>query len=253
MAGIAPDDIDFLQTYDDYPVIVMMQIEDLGFCAKGEAPAFVRAHDLTTDGDFPAQYLGRPVVGRPGRRRRRLSRSGRGAPPAHRRGRRHRCPTRGSALVSGFGMINYDRGLASPRRSAGARMTEPLHPPAPQGSAAQNARAAAAAGRAQPHRAWPDRRRRGRPLRVAGLRGLRRSRCIRRATPARAACPRGVAFQRRAGGGTRARRNHDPHQHRCLFPRAHALADRHRRAGLRARRSSRICTATSREGERASA
>ena len=37
-AGVQPDDIDFVQTYDDYPVIVMMQFEDLGFCDKGEGP-----------------------------------------------------------------------------------------------------------------------------------------------------------------------------------------------------------------------
>ena len=58
MAGIKPDAVDFLQSYDDYPVMVMMQIEDLGFCAKGEAPAFVRAHTLTTDGDFPHNTCG---------------------------------------------------------------------------------------------------------------------------------------------------------------------------------------------------
>ena len=34
MAGLTPDAVDFVQTYDDYPVIVMMQFEDLGFCKK---------------------------------------------------------------------------------------------------------------------------------------------------------------------------------------------------------------------------
>ena len=43
-AGVQPKDIDFVQTYDDYPVIVMMQFEDLGFCGKGEGPSFVRAN-----------------------------------------------------------------------------------------------------------------------------------------------------------------------------------------------------------------
>ena len=37
-AGLGPEDIDLFQAYDDYPVICFMQIEDLGFCAKGEAP-----------------------------------------------------------------------------------------------------------------------------------------------------------------------------------------------------------------------
>lgn len=49
-AGAGPGDMDFLQTYDDYPVIVMMQIEDLGFCAKGEAARFVRETSLDVDG-----------------------------------------------------------------------------------------------------------------------------------------------------------------------------------------------------------
>ena len=57
-AGCAPQDIDLLQTYDDYPVISMMQIEDLGFCEKGAGAEFVRAHDLTTEGDFPHNTSG---------------------------------------------------------------------------------------------------------------------------------------------------------------------------------------------------
>ncbi len=65
MAGSGPEAIDLLQTYDDYPVISMMQIEDLGFCAKGEARAVCRAeHDLTMTGDFPHNTVGRAIVGR---------------------------------------------------------------------------------------------------------------------------------------------------------------------------------------------
>ena len=41
-AGAGPSDMDFLQAYDDYPVITFMQLEDLGFCHKGEAAQFVR-------------------------------------------------------------------------------------------------------------------------------------------------------------------------------------------------------------------
>ena len=57
-ADATPGDIDFIQTYDDYPVIVMMQFEDLGFCAKGEGPAFVNSHSLTYDGSFPHNTSG---------------------------------------------------------------------------------------------------------------------------------------------------------------------------------------------------
>src|SRR5207302_758963 len=52
-ASAGPGDMDFVQTYDDYPVISLMQLEDLGFCGKGEAPAFVRRHSFTHDGSFP--------------------------------------------------------------------------------------------------------------------------------------------------------------------------------------------------------
>ena len=58
MAHAQPADMQFVQTYDDYPVIVMMQLEDLGFCDKGEGPAFVRAHRFTFDGDFPNNTSG---------------------------------------------------------------------------------------------------------------------------------------------------------------------------------------------------
>ena len=36
----------------------MMQFEDLGFCEKGEGPAFVRAHTMTIDGSFPNNTSG---------------------------------------------------------------------------------------------------------------------------------------------------------------------------------------------------
>src|SRR5713101_1444956 len=57
-AGVSPGDIDVLATYDDYPVITMMQIEDLGFCAKGEGPDFVRRNSFTVDGSLPTNTSG---------------------------------------------------------------------------------------------------------------------------------------------------------------------------------------------------
>ncbi|HEX4112117.1 MAG TPA: thiolase family protein [Stellaceae bacterium] len=113
MAGIAPDAVDFVQTYDDYPVICMMQIEDLGFCSKGEGAAFVRTHTLTADGNFPHNVSGGQLsVGQAGAAGgylglveavRQLTGETLGAkvPEAH------------IGMISGFGMITYDRGLAS--------------------------------------------------------------------------------------------------------------------------------------------
>ncbi len=112
-AGVQPTDIDFVQTYDDYPVIVMMQFEDLGFCEKGEGPQFVRSHTFTHDGSFPNNtsggqlsvgqagaaggYLGlveavRQLTGQAGKRAVQDAKIG---------------------LVSGFGMVTYDRCLCT--------------------------------------------------------------------------------------------------------------------------------------------
>lgn len=113
MAGSTPDDMDFVQTYDDYAVISMMQFEDLGFCAKGEGPDFVRQHTFTVDGSFPHNTSGGQ-----------LSAGQAGAAGGHLGLTEAMRQLLGTAegtqvkdaklgLVSGFGMINYDRGLAS--------------------------------------------------------------------------------------------------------------------------------------------
>jgi acetyl-CoA acetyltransferase len=113
MAGMIPRDIDVLETYDDYPVISMMQIEDLGFCAKGEGAEFVRAHDLGIDGDFPHNTSGGQLsVGQAGAAGGYL-----GLVEALRQVTGTAAGTQVSgarrAMVSGFGMINFDRGLCS--------------------------------------------------------------------------------------------------------------------------------------------
>lgn len=51
--SIARDDLDAFQLYDNYPIWVALQLEDLGFCPKGEGGAFVSEMDLSFDGDFP--------------------------------------------------------------------------------------------------------------------------------------------------------------------------------------------------------
>jgi acetyl-CoA acetyltransferase len=57
MAGIRHQDVNFVELYDDYIVIVLMQIEDLGFCAKGEVGFFERT-DFTIKGQLPIQTGG---------------------------------------------------------------------------------------------------------------------------------------------------------------------------------------------------
>jgi acetyl-CoA acetyltransferase len=112
-AGVGPADMDFVQTYDDYPVISLMQLEDLGFCAKGEGPGFIRSHTFTWDGSFPLNTSGGQLsVGQAG-----AAGGSLGLVEALRQltgeagGRQVKDAKLG--LVSGFGMINFDRGLGS--------------------------------------------------------------------------------------------------------------------------------------------
>ena len=108
-----PSAIDFVQTYDDYPVVVMLQFEDLGFCEKGEGPAFVRARTLTHDGDFPNNTSGGQLsAGQAG-----CAGGFLGMTEAIRQltgeagERAVKDATLG--LVSGFGMVTYDRCLCT--------------------------------------------------------------------------------------------------------------------------------------------
>ena len=113
LASIQPEDVDLLQTYDDYPVISMMQIEDLGFCKKGEASEFVQANTFTVDGSFPHNTSGGQLsVGQAGAAGGFL-----GLVEAIRQvtgcAELNAVPDAKIAAVSGFGMINFDRGLCS--------------------------------------------------------------------------------------------------------------------------------------------
>jgi acetyl-CoA acetyltransferase len=112
-AGVAPAAIDFVQTYDDYPVVVMLQFEDLGFCEKGEGPAFVRKRTLTHDGDFPNNTSGGQLsAGQAG-----CAGGFLGLTEAIRQltddaGERAVQDAK-LGLVSGFGMVTYDRCLCT--------------------------------------------------------------------------------------------------------------------------------------------
>jgi acetyl-CoA acetyltransferase len=58
MAGVGPRDIDVAGVYDCFTGTVIMMLEDLGFCAKGEGGAFVQAGEITHGGRIPINTHG---------------------------------------------------------------------------------------------------------------------------------------------------------------------------------------------------
>lgn len=112
-AGLGHDDLDMVQLYDDYPIMEVIQLEDLGFCAKGEGGAFIERTDISLTGTLPINTGGgqlscgqcgagggmigvveavRQLYGEGGARQVRNAKT---------------------ALVSGFGMVGYGRGLST--------------------------------------------------------------------------------------------------------------------------------------------
>ena len=57
-AGITAADIDVALLYDAYSSLVLAQLEDFGFCARGESGALVRAGDTAPDGRIPVNPHG---------------------------------------------------------------------------------------------------------------------------------------------------------------------------------------------------
>ena len=58
MAGLKPADVDVVETYDSFTITVMLALEDLGFCAKGEGGDFVSGGRLAPGGALPTNTNG---------------------------------------------------------------------------------------------------------------------------------------------------------------------------------------------------
>ena len=52
-AGVAPTDMDFVQLYDDYPVMEFTQLEGMGFAERGKAADLIKSNDCTFRGSLP--------------------------------------------------------------------------------------------------------------------------------------------------------------------------------------------------------
>jgi acetyl-CoA acetyltransferase len=57
-SGLAPRDVDIAVLYDHFSFAVLMQLEALGFCQRGEVAEFVRSGRMGRDGDLPVNTHG---------------------------------------------------------------------------------------------------------------------------------------------------------------------------------------------------
>lgn len=111
-ANLAPNELDMVQLYDNYPIMEVIQLEDFGFCAKGEGGRFVEETDFSIGGTLPLNTGGGQLsCGQAG--------AGGGLLAAveavrQLRGEGGQRQVRGAstALVSGFGMMSYGRELS---------------------------------------------------------------------------------------------------------------------------------------------
>jgi acetyl-CoA acetyltransferase len=112
-AEVSHADLDFVQLYDDYPIMEVIQLEDLGFAKKGEGGPFVEATDIRRQGTLPVNTgggqlscgqsgAGGGLIGMVEAVLQLLGQAGE---------RQLGSPQLG--LVSGFGMVGYGKGLSS--------------------------------------------------------------------------------------------------------------------------------------------
>jgi acetyl-CoA acetyltransferase len=62
-AGMGPEDVDCAQIYDHFTSQVLMQLEDYGFCPRGESGPFVASGAIRADGALPLNTDGGQLSG----------------------------------------------------------------------------------------------------------------------------------------------------------------------------------------------
>lgn len=108
-AGMTPKDVRMFQPYDDFTIAVQMQLEQLGFCERGQGGRFILDTDMTHTGQLPLNTGGGQIsAGQPG-----LAGGALNLVEAVRQlfgeGGPRQVPDARNALVTGIGVIPYGR------------------------------------------------------------------------------------------------------------------------------------------------
>ena len=110
-AGVSHREIDLVELYDDYPIMVLIQLEGLGFCPSGAGGRFVESTDISQFGDLPINTGGGQLS---------CVQSGAGGGgiglteavmQLQNEAGTRQIPNSRYALVSGFGMVGFVKGL----------------------------------------------------------------------------------------------------------------------------------------------
>ena len=108
-AGLTPGDIQLFTPYDDFLIAILLQLEHLGFCGRGEGSDFIMKTDFSHTGDLPLNTSGGQIsAGQPGLAGGNLNFVEAVRQLFHEAGERQ-VKDVSNALVTGIGVIPYGR------------------------------------------------------------------------------------------------------------------------------------------------
>ncbi len=111
--GRQPGDMDFAQLYDDYPIVVGLQLEGYGFCGRGECGSYLEKTDVSNWGELPLNTGGGQLsVGQAGAGGAMIHLVEAVQQLQHEAGERQVAGAQ-RGLVSGYGLVSYGKGLCT--------------------------------------------------------------------------------------------------------------------------------------------